>query len=121
MTSLVLKDKLEAPLALQEAVVANNGKDVTNKGKLTLSNNTFTWTANNPNEWRAKTLVIGVKAKFTMSNKVIPYLDKASNTYRIPNQAHITIDGNDIPSDKVVVVPETKQPSADKFIVKSNH
>ena len=118
MTSLVLKDKLEAPLALQEAVVANNGKDVTSQGTLSLANNTFTWTAKNPNDWRAKTLVIGLKAKFTMNKKVIPYLDKASNTYRIPNQAHIVIDGKDLPSDKVVVVPEVKQPTADKFIVK---
>lgn len=121
MTSLVLKDKLEAPLALQEAVVANNGKDVTSQGTLSLANNTFTWTAKNPNDWRAKTLVIGLKAKFTMNKKVIPYLDKASNTYRIPNQAHIVIDGKDTPSDKVVVVPEMKQPTADKFIIKSNH
>ncbi|CAI3475272.1 isopeptide-forming domain-containing fimbrial protein [Enterococcus cecorum] len=119
MTSLVLKDKLEAPLALQEAVVANNGKDVTSQGTLSLSNNTFTWTAKNPNDWRAKTLVIGLKSKFTMNKKVIPYLDKASNTYRIPNQAHIVIDGKDLPSDKVVVVPEVKQPTADKFIVKN--
>ena len=118
MTSLVLKDKLEAPLALQEAVVANNGKDVTSQGTLSLANNTFTWTAKNPNDWRAKTLVIGLKAKFTMNKKVIPYLDKASNTYRIPNQAHIVIDGKDLPSDKVVVVPEVIQPTADKFIVK---
>ncbi len=121
MTSLVLKDKLEAPLALQEAVVANNGKDVTSQGTLSLANNTFTWTAKNPNDWRSKTLVIGLKAKFTMNKKVIPYLDKASNTYRIPNQAHIVIDGKDLPSDKVVVVPEMKQPTADKFIIKSNH
>lgn len=118
MTSLVLKDKLEAPLALQEAVVANNGKDVTSQGTLSLANNTFTWTAKNPNDWRSKTLVIGLKAKFTMNKKVIPYLDGASNTYRIPNQAHIVIDGKDLPSDKVVVVPEVKQPTADKFIVK---
>lgn len=121
MTSLVLKDKLEAPLALQEAVVANNGKDVTSQGTLSLANNTFTWTAKNPNDWRSKTLVIGLKAKFTMNKKVIPYLDEASNTYRIPNQAHIVIDGKDTPSDKVVVVPNMVQPSADKFIIKSNN
>lgn len=119
MTSLVLKDKLEAPLALQEAVVANNGKDVTSQGTLSLANNTFTWTAKNPNDWRSKTLVIGLKAKFTMNKKVIPYLDRASNTYRIPNQAHIVVDGKDLPSDKVVVVPEVTQPTADKFIVKN--
>ncbi|WP_144424863.1 isopeptide-forming domain-containing fimbrial protein, partial [Enterococcus cecorum] len=72
MTRLVLKDKLEAPLALQEAVVANNGKDVTSQGTLSLANNTFTWTAKNPNDWRSKTLVIGLKAKVTMNKKVIP-------------------------------------------------
>lgn len=121
VTSLVIKDQLEAPITLQDAVVAYNGHDVTSQGTLTLTNNTFTWTAKAPNDWRGKKLVIGLQGRFTMTNKVIPYLDKASNTYRIPNLAHIVVNGKDLPSNKVVVVPNMIQPSADKFIIKSNN
>lgn len=120
VTSLVIKDQLEAPITLQDAVVAYNGHDVTSQGTLSLTNNTFTWTAKVPNDWRGKKLVIGLQGRFTMTNKVIPYLDKASNTYRIPNLAHIVVNGKDLPSNKVVVVPNMVQPSADKFIIKSN-
>lgn len=121
VTSLVIKDQLEAPITLQDAVVAYNGHDVTSQGTLSLTNNTFTWTAKTPNDWRGKKLVIGLQGRFTMTNKVIPYLDKASNTYRIPNLAHIVVNGKDLPSNKVVVVPNMVQPSADKFIIKSNN
>ena len=121
VTSLVIKDQLEAPITLQDAVVAYNGHDVTSQGTLSLDNNTFKWVANNPNDWRGKRLVIGLQGRFTMTNKVIPYLDKASNTYRIPNLAHIVVNGKDLPSNKVVVVPNMVQPSADKFIIKSNN
>lgn len=121
VTSLVIKDQLEAPITLQDAVVAYNGHDVTSQGTLSLTNNTFTWTAKTPNDWRGKKLVIGLQGRFTMTNKVIAYLDKASNTYRIPNLAHIVVNGKDLPSNKVVVVPNMVQPSADKFIIKSNN
>lgn len=119
VTSLVIKDQLEAPITLQDAVVAYNGHDVTSQGTLSLDNNTFKWVANNPNDWRGKQLVVGIQGTFNMTKKVIPYLDEATKTYRIPNQAHIIIDGKDQPSDKVVVVPEVIQPTADKFIVKN--
>lgn len=119
VTSLVIKDQLEAPITLQDAVVAYNGHDVTSQGTLSLDNNTFKWVANNPNDWRGKQLVVGIQGTFNMTNKVIPYLDEATKTYRIPNQAHIVIDGKDQPSDKVVVISEVKQPTADKFIVKN--
>ncbi|WEV41316.1 isopeptide-forming domain-containing fimbrial protein [Lactobacillus sp. ESL0681] len=99
MKSLVLSDDLENVLDLKNVVILDSdGNNVTNQGKLSTSNTdeSWTWTANEPGKFSGKTLYAAVAANIKPDADLSSYSDK-----EIPNVGHLQINGQDTPTNVV--------------------
>lgn len=121
--TLELKDKLEDVLNLKDVKVYDlddQSKDVTDQGKLTMSDNTADWVANDATKWHGKHLRMIIRASVKNTPDLMQYLDKDSGIIRIPNKAHWIINGKDDPTNTVHVVPKAPEASAKKWIEMPN-
>ena len=119
VTSIELKDKLEDVLNVKDVKVYDqdeNGKDITDQGKLTKDNNTVDWTANEPTKWHGKHLRMVIGASVKNTPDLIKYLDKESKVIKIPNKALWIINGKDDPTNTVTVQPKGPKASVQKWI-----
>ena len=97
--SLVLSDDLEDVLDLKNVVVLDSdGSNITNDGKLVTNDvdESWTWTATEPAKYSNKKVYVAVAANIKPNADLSSYTDK-----RIPNVAHMTINGQDTPTNVV--------------------
>ena len=99
--SVEFNDDLEDVLDLEKVQITDpDGKDITNDGKLTLDNNTekFVWTPNSDlvGKMGGKKYTATVTAKLKKGSKV---------SGEIPNTARMKVNGNDVASNTVQVIP----------------
>lgn len=123
VSSIELKDQLEDVLNLKDVKVYDlddQSKDVTDQGKLTTSDNTADWVANDATKWHGKHLRMIIRASVKNTPDLMQYLDKDSGIIRIPNKAHWIINGKDDPTNTVHVVPKAPEASAKKWIEMPN-
>lgn len=99
MKSLVLSDDLENVLDLKNVVIIDSdGNNVTNQGKLVTSDEdeSFSWTANEPEKFSGKKLYVAVAANIKANADVSSYDNSG-----IPNTGHMQINGKDTPTNVV--------------------
>lgn len=124
--SLTLLDKLHDALKYKDAkIITADSKDVTNQGKLDLdsSHQQVTWTANDPNHWRGKTLYMYLTVNLNKDYKYTSELiDSQTGNYSIPNDASDIIDNNTFTSNQVhVIIPsDSLIPDPVKSVVDQN-
>lgn len=124
--SLTLLDKLHDAFKYKDAkILTADSKDVTNQGKLDLdsSHQQVTWTANEPNHWRSKTLYMYLTVNLNKDYKYTSDLiDSQTGNYAIPNDASDIIDNNTFTSNQVhVIIPsDSLIPDPVKSVVDQN-
>ncbi|WEV52096.1 isopeptide-forming domain-containing fimbrial protein (plasmid) [Lactobacillus sp. ESL0700] len=117
--SLELKDKLEPVLTLKDVKVYDlddNNKDITDQGKLTTTDNTVDWVANEPAKWHGKHLDMIITANVKNVPELMNYLDKDSGKVKVPNKATFTINDKPDTTNEVDVEPNSPKASDQKWI-----
>lgn len=121
--SLVIMDQLENVLSLKAAkVLDKDKKDITNQGKLELdkTNEKVTWTANEPAKYFGQTIYLEVKAALKPNVDLDKYYNKETDRIEIPNVGKMIVNKDEVPTDKVVIVPPPSvKPAMSKKIEKN--
>ncbi|WP_036095565.1 isopeptide-forming domain-containing fimbrial protein [Listeria floridensis] len=120
LTSLVLYDDMEDVLDIStaDAKVYLGNQDVTAKGTLKFDEEAekIVWTATNPQEFSGKKLTLRASASVKEDADLSTYVDE-NGMVVIPNEAHMTVNDEDVPSNVVTVTPPPVEPSVNKHIL----
>ncbi|BBA91819.1 hypothetical protein SR187_0940 [Streptococcus ruminantium] len=126
--SFVITDELKEVLEFAgndgkgEVVVKIDEADVTNKTTVEVKDQTLTvsLTADQLAKHQGQKVLITFKAKIRANVNLIAYLEKASNTIKVPNTASIRVDNNPkVDSRPVTVTPPT--PDTPTIVKKVNN
>ena len=111
VTSLEIYDDLEDVLDLIDAKVFSGSKDdltdITDKGTLTKDDEKekVTWKPKTPSDFFGQTIYLQVTAKLKANVDLDPYLNKETGKIEIPNQGHMILNSDDIPTDIPKITP----------------
>ncbi|MCK3962554.1 isopeptide-forming domain-containing fimbrial protein [Streptococcus suis] len=129
--SFVITDELKEVLEFAgndgkgEVVVKIDGADVTKDTKVTVANQimTVSLTADQLAKHQGQKVLVTFKAKIRANVNLIAYLEKASNTIKVPNTASIRVDNNPkVDSQPVTVTPPTPEtPTIVKKVNNKDH
>ncbi|BDD37976.1 hypothetical protein GUT183_02140 [Streptococcus ruminantium] len=126
--SFVITDELKEVLEFAgndgkgEVVVKIDEADVTKDTKVTVANQilTVSLTADQLAKHQGQKVLVTFKAKIRANVNLIAYLEKASNTIKVPNTASIRVDNNPkVDSQPVTVTPPT--PDTPTIVKKVNN
>ncbi|MDQ8820781.1 isopeptide-forming domain-containing fimbrial protein, partial [Streptococcus ruminantium] len=126
--SFVITDELKEVLEFAgndgkgEVVVKIDEADVTKDTKVTVANQilTVSLTADQLAKHQGQKVLVTFKAKIRANVNLIAYLEKASNTIKVPNTASIRVDNNPkVDSRPVTVTPPT--PDTPTIVKKVNN
>lgn len=127
--SLEIKDSdmTKGSLDFDKVVVKQDGKDITDQGKLDFDKekDTFTWKANNPTSLLGKTVHVDIDAKVKPGTDLSKYKtdekDENGNViYSMPNTGHLVMDGEDTPTNEVPIRVKEIPGSIKKSIVEDD-
>lgn len=126
-SSLTLEDKLHDAFNYKSAkIIDSKGKDLTNDGKLDTgsSKHDVTWTANDAESLRGKTVYLYITVNLNKDYKYTSDLiDSQTGNYLIPNDANAIVGKDTYKSNQVHVVvpnPEGTLPATTKSVVDAN-
>lgn len=118
--SFVLSDKLESVLEIRSIKILNeNNEDVSNLFDVSQKDNLATATAKNTSveSFYGHTYKLVIEACIKDKNTDISSYCDDKGKATIPNKSKLTIDGNDLESNTVNFVYQTKASSINKYIV----
>ena len=131
LTDLSIYDKFEDILSFDStapfqvidkgSAVTPLNKDITTDGVITKdkATNTVTWKANDPSKYRDH--YIDVIGHVTLTGEMFEkYYDATTDTIKIPNDAHLVVNGEDLTSNIVTITPPVVKDQVDKKIVTSH-
>lgn len=96
-------------------------KDISADGVITKdkATNTVTWKANDPSRYRDH--YIDVVGHVTLTGEMFEkYYDATTDTIKIPNDAHLVVNSDDLTSNTVTITPPVVKDQVDKKIVTSH-